>query len=84
MILESLDDGQNLEINITVDRNGEMINMNIEEPLQSKSLWKASISAYGCETDTVVDDIELSEYCYDGQSSLLISCVVYLITCRYP
>ena len=68
MILESLDDlGQNLEVNITVERNGEMIDMRIEEPLPFRSLWKASALAYGCETDTVVDDTELSECCYDGQ-----------------
>ena len=62
MILESLDGlGQNLIINITVQRSGEMIDMSIEEPLPSKSLWKVSILAYGCVSDTVVDDTELSE-----------------------
>ena len=62
MILESLDGlGQNLEVNIAVERNVEMINMHIEEVPPSKSLWKASILAYGCESDTVVDDTELSE-----------------------
>ena len=62
MILESLDGlGQNWGINITVGRNGEKIDMSIEEVLPSKSLWKASILAYGCESDTVVDDTELSE-----------------------
>ena len=61
MILESLDGlQQNLEINVTVERNGEMVDMSIDEPLSSKSLWKASVLAYGCESDTVVDDAELS------------------------
>ena len=61
MILESLDGlQQNLEINVTLERNGEMVDMSIDEPLPSKSLWKASVLAYGCESDTVVDDAELS------------------------
>ena len=50
-----------MEVSVTVKRNGEMIEMCMEEPLPSKSLWKTSILAYGCETDTVVDDTELSE-----------------------
>ena len=64
MILESLDGlGQNLIINITVQRSGEseMINMTIEEVLPSKSLWNATLLPYGCEADIVADGIELSK-----------------------
>ena len=60
VLLESLDGlGNNLRINITVCRNNEMISLVIEDVLPPKSLWNASISAYGCETHTAVT--ELSE-----------------------
>ena len=58
--LESLDDlGNNLTINITVRRSNEMISLTMEEVLPPKSLWNASILAYGCETHAAVT--ELSE-----------------------
>ena len=62
MILESLD-GHNdyLVINITVERNGEMIDMRTEQTVPPNSLWRASILAYGCESDMVVADYELSK-----------------------
>ena len=62
MILESLD-GHNddLIINITVERNGEVIDMCTEEAVSPNSLWRASIQAYGCESDMVVTDDELSK-----------------------
>ena len=60
VILESLNVlGNNSTINITVRRNNEMISLTMEDVLLPKSLWKASILAYGCETHTAV--IELSE-----------------------
>ena len=61
MILESLDGlGQDFIINITVQRSKEIIHMAIEEALPSRSLWNVTILPYGCETDPVVDAIELS------------------------
>ena len=63
MTLESLD-GIGLGfiiVNITVERNGEMIGMSIEEPLPPKTLWNVSVQAYGCEADTVVKGVELSK-----------------------
>ena len=62
MSLESLDGCKdNLVINITVERNGEMIHMRTEETVPPNSLWRASILAYGCESDGVVTDYELSK-----------------------
>ena len=64
MSLESLyDHGKDLEINISVQRNEEMITMRLNETLPSKSVWKASILAYGCESNAVVNYTELSECC---------------------
>ena len=62
MNLESLDGrNDNLVINITVKRNGEMIDMRTKETVPPNSLWRASILAYGCEGDGVVTDYELSK-----------------------
>ena len=62
MILESLDNQENnLVINITVHRNSKIISVAIEDELPSKSLWNASIHAYGCETNTHTTITELSE-----------------------
>ena len=62
MILESVDGlGLSLMINITVQRNREVISISIEEPLPPKTLWNVSVLAYGCEADTVVKGVELSK-----------------------
>ena len=62
MNLESLDGRKdNLIINITVERFGEMINMRTEQTVPPNSLWRASILAYECESDRVVTDYELSK-----------------------
>ena len=62
MILEPLDGQTNdIVINITVERNPGMINIAIQEVLPFRSLWNASVLPYGCEADTVVDHVELSE-----------------------
>ena len=45
MTLESLDGREDLVINITVERNGEMIDMHVEESVPPNSLWRASILA---------------------------------------
>ena len=50
LILEPLDGlGQDLVVNITIEREGDVVNMTLDEKLPSKSLWNASILAYGCE-----------------------------------
>ena len=51
--------GRNLEMKITVERYNEMIKLYIEEALPSKSVWKASISPYRCNADTM--ETELSK-----------------------
>ena len=62
MTLESLDGRKdNLVTNITVERNGEMIDMHTEEVVAPNSLWRASLLAYGCESDTIVTNYELSK-----------------------
>ena len=64
MILEPLDghQEQNLMINISVERSGEMVNMSVDGEIPTKTLWNASLLAYGCQSDTVVKGVELSEY----------------------
>ena len=60
MSLESIDDlGLDLNTNITVERSGEIVSMSVEDVLPPKTLWKASIFPYGCQTDTI--PIELSK-----------------------
>ena len=61
MTLESLDGYEDLATNITVERNGEMIDMLVEESVPPNSLWRASILAYGCESDGIVTNYELSK-----------------------
>ena len=62
MILDSLDGREDLVTNITVERNGEMIAMHVEESVPPNSLWRASILAYGCESDRIVTNYELSKF----------------------
>ena len=61
MILESLDGRDDFITNITVERNGEMIDMHVEESVPPNSLWRASVLAYGCESDTIVTNYEISK-----------------------
>ena len=61
MILESLDGREELVTNITVERNGEMIHIRVKEIVPPNSLWRASILAYGCESDRIVTNYELSK-----------------------
>ena len=59
MILKSLDGRKdNLVINITVERDEESIEMWTEESV----LWKTSILAYGCESDRILSNYELSKF----------------------
>ena len=64
MILEPLDghQEQNLMINISVERSGEMVNMSVDGEIPTKTLWNASLLAYDCQSDTVVKGVELSEF----------------------
>ena len=72
MNLVSLDDlGQDFIINIMVQRNGQMTHMAIEGALPSRSLWNVTILPYGCEADTVVNNIELSRYNEDRMLSVV-------------
>ena len=62
MMLESFDrDYDDLMVNITVERSDEVIILSMKEQLPLRTLWNVSVQAYGCEEDTVVNDIELSE-----------------------
>ena len=61
MTLDSLDAHEDLVTNITVERNGEIIDMHIEESVPPNSLWRTSILAYGCQSDRIVTNYELSK-----------------------
>ena len=81
MTLESLDGCEDLVTNITVERNGEMIDMHIEESVPPNSLWRASILAYGCESDRIVTNYELSKF-YREMMQLYITFMPFVK--RYP
>ena len=92
MILDSLDGRVDLVTNIIVERNGETVDMHIEENIPPNSLWRASILAYGCESDTIVTNFELSKLeriKFGDRSgdktrpSAELTILVYN-TCRYP
>jgi hypothetical protein len=60
--LESLDGrGSNLVMNVTVRRNNDILSVVMEDMLPSKSLWNASILAYGCKADNHSTVTELSK-----------------------
>ena len=61
MTLESLDGREDLDTNITVERNGKVIDMHVQESVPPNSLWRASILAYGCERHRIVTNYELSK-----------------------
>ena len=64
MLLKPLDGhARDLVINITVHRNNMLISIVLENVLPSKSLWNASILAYGCQMDTHTTITELSKFC---------------------
>ena len=42
---------QNLMKNISVERSGEMVNMSVDGEIPTKTLWNASLLAYGCQSD---------------------------------
>ena len=85
MTLESLDGCKDLVTNITctVERNGEMIDIHVEESVPPNSLWRASILAYGCESDTIVTNYELSKY-FSRYSGIISMNIRIQITKRYP
>ena len=72
MILEPLDghQEQNLMINISVERSGEMVNMSVDGEIPTKTLWNASLLPYGCQSDTVVKGVELSRFTTEIQPCL--------------
>ena len=58
MMLESLDGiGSNMHVNISVQRDGEMVTMQTEEPLPPRRLWTALILPYGCVVDMQVTEL---------------------------
>ena len=62
MILKSLDGTQiDSTVTITVQRNGESVELRLERQLPSKTLWNVSLLAHNCEADTVLEGLELSK-----------------------
>ena len=58
MTMKPLDGiGDNHSINISVQRDGEMITMQIGKPLPSKRLWDVLILPYNCEVDIQVTEL---------------------------
>ena len=41
------------------------MNMSVDGEIPPKTLWNASLLAYGCESDTVMKDVGLSKYTID-------------------
>ena len=64
LILEPLDGhiDHNSMINISVQRSGELVNMSVDGEIPPKTLWNASLLAYGCKSDTVTERVELSKF----------------------
>ena len=62
MVLKSLDGTQSdSTVNITVQREGESVELRLERQLPSKTLWNVSVLAHNCEADTVLEGYELSK-----------------------
>ena len=38
------------------------MNMSVDGEIPPKTLWNASLLAYGCESDTVIEGVELSKF----------------------
>ena len=79
LILKPLDGhiDNNLMINISVQRNGELVNMSLDGEIPSKTLWNASLLAYGCESDTVTEEVQLSESAVEIHYTLNLSGVIF-------
>ena len=56
------------------------MNMSVDREIPSKTLWNASLLAYGCESDTVMKDVGLSKYTRLSVHVLLLKCD-YSIIC---
>ena len=71
VLLESLDGhASDLLVNVTVYRDNELIRVVMEDVLPLKSLWNASILAYGCESDITVTELsKLVGHCGSYKSS---------------
>ena len=74
MVLKSLDGTQSdSTVNINVQREGESVELHLEELLPSKTLWNVSVLAHNCEADTVLEGFELSKVITSCiQSSMMI------------
>ena len=64
------------------------MNMSVDGEIPPKTLWNASLLAYGCESDTVMKDVGLSKYTRLSVFVLPLKCD-YSIICtiiydRYP
>ena len=46
------------------------MNMSVDGEIPTKTLWNALLLAYGCQSDTVVKGVELSEFIIAIQSCL--------------
>ena len=69
-MLESLDGiGSNLQVNISVQRNGEMVTMQIEEPLPPRRLWTASVLPYNCEADMPMSELSMLFHYYSNHGN---------------
>ena len=74
MVLKSLDGTQSdSTVNINVQREGESVELLLEEQLPSKTLWNVSVLAHNCEVDTVLEGVELSKIASSIQSSMMIA-----------
>ena len=64
MVLESLDGiGSNLQVNISMQRDGETVTMHTGEPLPPRHLWTALILPYDCVVNMQVTELsELNGY----------------------
>ena len=75
MLLKSLDRTQSdSTVNINVQRDGESVELRLEEQLPSKTLWNVSVLAHNCEADSVLEGYELSKI---KTSCILSSMIAY-------
>ena len=52
-----------MQVNVSVQRDGEVVTMKSEKILPPKRLWNALILPYGCEADVQVTELsELNDY----------------------
>ena len=76
--------GDNQNINISVQRDGEIISMHIEEALPSKRLWNASILPYDCEGDRQVTELSKLWVLMKNNFCFLSSIVIFTLYALTP